>query len=173
MSLLENDKIYLRAVEPEDLDVLYQWENDSSIWEHGSTLTPFSKYVLREYIANSAQDIFQTRQLRLMIIEKTSQTPIGMVDLYDFDPINLRAGIGILLDCAYRQHGFGTQALQLVKDYASRILFLKQLHACVPLPNTPSFRLLQKCGFEPVGHLKAWIRTTEGFVDAYFMQTML
>ena len=173
MALLENDKIQLRALEPEDLDVLYQWENDSIIWHHGSTLTPFSKYVLREYIANSVHDIFQTRQLRLMIVEKVFQIPIGMIDLYDFDPINLRAGVGILLDKAYRQQGFGTQALQLIKDYTSRILFLKQLYVYIPLPNQPSFHLFQKSGYETTGQLKAWIKTTEGFVDAYFMQTTL
>ncbi|GHT72586.1 N-acetyltransferase [Bacteroidia bacterium] len=170
MAFLENNKIRLRALEPEDLGVLYRWENDTALWHHGSTLTPFSKYVLRDYIANSSQDIFQTRQLRLLIVEKQTETPVGAIDLYDFDPVNLRAGVGILIDSAYQRQGFGLQALQLIKNYASQVLFLKQLYVVVPQSNEPSYRLFQKSGFETAGILKDWIKTPEGFVDAYIMQ---
>jgi len=170
MAFLENENILLRALEPEDLDALYKWENDSTLWHYGSTLTPYSKFVLRDYISNSATDIFQSRQLRLMIVEKKTNKSIGTVDLYDFDPLNLRAGIGILLDADYRNQSFGFQALHLMREYAFRFLLLKQLYAYVPETNLPSYKLFQKSGYQEAGLLKAWIKTDGNFMDVYFMQ---
>jgi diamine N-acetyltransferase len=115
-------------------------------------------------------DIFQTRQLRLMIEEKASGNAIGTIDLYDFDPMNLRAGIGILIDAAYRRQGLGCQALQLMKEYAFRFLLLKQLYAYVPKPNESSYRLFCKSGYEESGLLRSWIKSENGFTDVYFMQ---
>ncbi|MDR1526777.1 MAG: GNAT family N-acetyltransferase [Dysgonamonadaceae bacterium] len=171
MALLGNETIVLRAVEPEDLDWLYRWENDPELWRYGSTLTPYSRFTLREYLSNAiSRDIFQSRQLRLMIVEKASQRPVGTVDLYDFEPVHLRAGTGILLDSDYRRRGFGLQALQLMQEYASRILMLKQLYAFIPAGNRPSYRLFQKSGYVEAGLLKSWIQTADGFLDTYLMQ---
>ena len=169
-SYLENDKIILRALEPEDLDILYKWENDSRLWHYGNTLTPYSKFVLRDYLSNSTQDIFQSRQLRLMIVDKENGCSLGTIDLYDFDPLNLRAGIGILLDADYRNQGFGFQALHLIKEYAFRFLLLNQLFAYVPKNNIPSYKLFCKSGYKENGLLHSWIKTANGFEDVYFMQ---
>jgi diamine N-acetyltransferase len=170
MALLENDRIILRALEPEDLDALYKWENDSALWRYGVTLTPYSKFALREYLSDSTQDIFHSHQLRLMIEEKASGKSIGTVDLYDFDLMNLRAGIGILLDADYRHQGYGLQALQLIKEYAFRFLLLKQLYAYVPKSNTPSYKLFLKSGYTESGLLQSWVKTENGFTDVYLMQ---
>src|SRR5659263_158131 len=116
-SLLSTKRIHLRALEPEDLDYLYRWENDDKLWAFGSTLTPFSKFVLRQYIENSGQDLYEAKQLRLVIVETATETPIGTIDLYDFDPFHLRAGIGILIDSAYQKQGFASEALELLKGY--------------------------------------------------------
>ena len=50
MKILENRSISLRAPEPEDLDLLYLWENEPSIWHVSGTLTPFSRYILKQYL---------------------------------------------------------------------------------------------------------------------------
>ncbi|MDR0413574.1 MAG: GNAT family N-acetyltransferase [Dysgonamonadaceae bacterium] len=173
MKLLENDIIRLRALEPEDLDDLYRWENDAALWRHGSTLAPYSRFVLRDYLQHSSPDLFQTRQLRLMITEKKTGTAAGTLDLYDFEPVHLRAGVGILLDENYRNRGFGLQALQLTAEYARRILLLKQLYAHIPQSNPASYNLFKKSGYEEAGRLKAWVKTAQGFVDAYLMQRIL
>jgi diamine N-acetyltransferase len=170
MAFLESDTVLLRALEPEDLDVLYQWENDSELWKYGSTLTPYSKFALRDYLSNSLQDIFHSRQLRLMVVHKETGKPIGTTDLYDYDPINRRAGMGILLDPAYRNKGFGTEVLLLSKVYAFRFLQLEQLYAYVPESNISSFKLFSKCGYMQSGILKSWLKTESGFEDVYFMQ---
>jgi len=65
--LLENEKLRLRAVEPQDLDRLYVWENNPALWIVGNTRQPYSKYALKQYILQSDKDIYESRQLRLMM----------------------------------------------------------------------------------------------------------
>ena len=96
--MLENELIKLRAPEPEDLKVLYEWENDTELWIYGSTIAPFSKYILKKYIATYNTDIFETNQLRFIIESKQDGNVVGIIDLFDFDPFNNRAAVGILVD---------------------------------------------------------------------------
>jgi diamine N-acetyltransferase len=170
MALLENENLLLRALEPEDLDILYQWENNAELWKYGSTLMPYSKFALRDYLTDSLQGIMYTRQLRLMAIEKESRTTIGTVDLFDYDPIHQRAAIGILVDAPFRRKGYGEQILNLTAGYVFRILHLTQLYAYIPLSNASSFNLLSKCGYEQAGLLKSWLKTADGFEDVHLMQ---
>jgi diamine N-acetyltransferase len=170
MAFLENENLFLRALEPEDLDILYAWENNTELWEYGSTLTPYSKFALRDYLTNSLQGIVYSRQLRLMAIEKKSLTAVGTTDLFDYDPIHQRAAIGILVDIPFRRKGYGEEILYLTADYAFNILHLNQLYAHIPLSNTNSFNLLRKCGYEQSGLLKSWLKTSNGFEDVHLMQ---
>lgn len=165
MKLLENDLLRLRAPEPEDLEMLYRWENDTSLWELGSTLSPFSRYVLKQYISESKNDIYEHKQLRLIIELKETRAAVGTIDLYDFDPHHRRAGIGILIDAAHQRKGYAKNALKLIFDYAFSFLNLHQLYATIPVTNTPSLCLFEQCGFETMGILKDWLFTTHGFTD--------
>jgi len=170
MAFLENENILLRALEPEDLDILYEWENNTELWKYGSTLTPYSKFALRDYLTNSLQGIMHTRQLRLMAIDKKSNDVVGTIDLFDYDPIHQRACIGILVDTKFRRNGFGEEILNLTAGYAFNILHLNQLYAYIPTSNTNSYNLLCKCGYKQAGLLKSWNKTSEGFEDVNFMQ---
>ena len=170
MAFLENENLFLRALEPEDLDILYKWENNLELWKYGSTLTPYSKFALRDYLNDSLQGIIYTRQLRLMAVEKESLAVIGTVDIFDYDPIHRRAGIGILVDMQFRGKGYGGEILNLSAGYAFDTLHLNQLYAYIPVSNTASFNLLSKCGYEQAGLLKSWIKTRDGFEDVRLMQ---
>ena len=169
MAYLENDNLFLRALEPEDLDDLYRWENDSELWKHGSTIAPYSKFTLRDYLINSMNDLLLCKQLRLIVVNKKNGQSMGTIDLYDYDPLNLRAGIGILLDIVYRNKGFGKEILELVKEYAFQVLHLNQLFAYIPESNISSFKLFTACGYVQRGLLKAWRKTADGFEDVYFL----
>ena len=94
MAQLENETIRLRALEPEDLELLYRWENNPELWSLGNTMSPYSRYILKEYIRESHRDIFDLKQLRLMIELRSTGAAVGTVDLYDFEPHHRRAGIG-------------------------------------------------------------------------------
>jgi diamine N-acetyltransferase len=169
MHLLENERIRLRALEPEDLANLYAWENNTALWEAGSLLSPCSRYLLKQYILDSGDDIYSRKQLRLMIELKSTTVAAGTIDLYDFDPHHRRAGVGILVDSPYLQQGIATEALILVTEYAFEFLHLHQLYAYIPTTNIPSQRLFERCGFQLMGVMKDWIHTVNGYVDVMIM----
>lgn len=169
--LLENDTIRLRALEPEDLAVLYEWENDTSLWIHGNTLTPYSKLALRQYISDTQQqDIYQAKQLRLMVELKQSEETVGTVDLYDFDFRNNRAGVGILVAESYRNRGLASQVLEIVHEYAFTFLHIHQLYAYIAVDNEYSIRLFEKMGYKRAGILTEWICQASIYKDVYVYQ---
>ncbi len=167
---LEWGKIRFRALEPEDIDLLYEWENDAEIWEISNTYEPFSRYILAKYIKESQRDIYESRQLRL-IIETLDGRPVGAIDLFDFDPFHLRAGVGILIhDEKDRKLGFATDALQLLCKYAASHLRLHQLFANIGSTNQASIKLFTHCGFELCGEKKDWRRTQNGWETELMFQ---
>jgi diamine N-acetyltransferase len=166
-------KISLRPLEPEDIDLLYQWENNMEIWEVSNTRTPFSKYVLAGYLKESARDIYETKQLRL-IIENEKSEAVGAIDLFDFDPYHMRAGIGILIHKPEnRNHGYATDALNAMFGYVVEILGLKQLYANIAAKNEASIHLFEKEGFVESGIKKNWLKTSDGWEDEIFLQKFL
>ncbi|MDR1601640.1 MAG: GNAT family N-acetyltransferase [Tannerella sp.] len=165
MKLLENNRIRLRAPEPEDLDTLYRWENDTSLWESGNTFSPYSRYALKRYIAESANDLYERRQLRLIVELRETSAAIGAIDLYDFEPHHRRAGTGILLDGSWRRKGLATEALTVAVHYAFTFLKLHQLYAHIPRTNIPCLRLFERCGFAAAGVLAEWLHVAEGYAD--------
>ena len=74
---MESELIRLRALEPEDVNILYKWENDTEIWKVSNTVAPFSKHMLRQFIENQQRDIYETRQMRQIIESKAVQLPGG------------------------------------------------------------------------------------------------
>lgn len=168
--LLENRLIRLRAPEPEDLDTLYRWENDTTLWEYGSSITPYSRFALRQYLTESKQDLYSDKQLRMMVELKTTKEPIGAVDFYDFDPYHMRAGVGILIDEAFREEGFGLQSLELLEKYAFGFLNLHQLYAYIPEMNFGSLELFKKAEYNQSGILVDWLSKRNGFENVIVMQ---
>ena len=171
MQILENKNIRLRALEPTDLKLLYEWENDSSIWEVSHTLKPFSLFVLKQYLETSHLDIFESKQLRMVIESKDNNEPVGLIDLFDFDPYHQHAGIGISINnTEQQQKGFATEALQTFCDYAFSVLQLHQVYCNITTKNEASLKLFKNEGFEIVGLKKEWIRTKDGWLDEYLLQ---
>lgn len=177
---LVGELIQLRALEPSDLDRLYKWENDSSIWSVSGTLAPFSRFVLEQYLASAHQDIYSNKQLRLMIDltfdesdeeQEQESFGIGCIDLFDFDPKNRKAGVGILIaDKADRGKGYATEALNLLIDYGFDVLDLHQIYSNVRVDNENSVALFKKVGFEITGLKQDWILDGNRWYDEYTMQ---
>ena len=171
MKTLTGNTIYLRALEPEDLEFVYNIENDEFIWEISHTQTPYSRFLIKQYLENAHQDIYEAKQLRLVICEKETQSTLGLIDLFDFDPKNLRAGIGILLQHPEsRQKGFGSEALDLVIAYAFTHLQLHQLYANISIENEVSLALFAKFGFETIGIKKQWNKVGNSYKDELLVQ---
>lgn len=168
---MEYKDIILRAVEPEDLELFYKWENNEDFWMVSNTITPFSRYTLKRYIENSHKTIFEIGQLRLMIDIRQTGESIGTVDLFDFDPYHSRAGVGILI--AVREHrrkGYATMALTALIAYCFNTLKLHQLYCNIPESNLASLNLFTSQGFRVAGLKKDWIRSGDSYSGEYFLQ---
>ncbi|MBQ5623203.1 MAG: GNAT family N-acetyltransferase [Alistipes sp.] len=161
----------LRALEPEDLELMYGWENDMQIWRVSGTVAPFSRHVLSRLIEEQQFDIYATRQMRL-VIEHDGQA-VGAVDLFEFDPHNRRAGVGIIVDSQHRAQGLGYDALKALEQYARQTLHLHQLWCSVTVDNEASLKLFRKAGYVECGLRREWILTSDGALDEILMQKIL
>jgi diamine N-acetyltransferase len=171
MNILENTDIKLRALEKTDIDILYKWENSEESWEVSNTLTPFSRYVLNKYLETAHRDIYENKDLRLVIARKSDDEPVGLIDLFDFDPFHSRAGLGILVaEQRDRQMGYAKQALECMVNYSFRILKLHILYANIADSNIASKSLFSGLGFENTGLKKDWLRTLKGREDELYYQ---
>lgn len=156
MVSLKGQHIYLRALEPLDLVFLQAIENNEAFWDLSHTQTPFSKYTLENYIENSSQDIYEAKQLRL-VISNYQNDALGLIDLFDFDPKNRRAGVGIIIkDRKDRRRGVASESLSLLTKYCFTILELHQLYANISENNMASLNLFEGLGFQKVGLKQDW-----------------
>ncbi len=164
--------VRLRALEPEDLSVLYETENETAIWDTGNTNVPYSRQVLIDYIANSRADIYADGQVRLMAENESGET-VGMVDLVNFDPRHRRAELGIVTRKAFRNMGYGKAIVRQVVDYARRMIHLHQIYAIVACDNKESLVLLENIGFEEVVCLNDWLYDGKEYKPALMLQIFL
>jgi len=171
MVTLKGNSIYLRALEPSDLEYLYAIENNESIWEVSNTQTPYSRFLIRQYLKNAHQDIYEAKQLRLAICRNDEFPAIGLVDIFDFDPKNNRAGVGIVIQHQEdRNTGVGAEALELLIQYSFRQLQLHQLYANIGVDNNASLALFAKFGFEKIGIKKQWNLVDGKYQDEILFQ---
>ena len=179
--------IHLRAMEPEDIDAIYRWENDPSVWIDSAAHQPFSRHALSQFIEeNSRADIYSCRQLRLMAekidahvqsftgaSDPVGAPAVGCVDLFDFDPYHRRAGVGIIVDSQHRRHGIGLAILYALEDFAREHLQLHQLHCTIAANNIASIALFEKAAYQRCGTMKDWVSNKRMWTDAYMYQKLL
>jgi len=168
--MFENEKIKLRAVEPEDLEILYRWENNPNYWHAGELRTPHSKFALKQYILTSGKNIYESKQLRFMIESKTLNKTVGTIDLFDFDVFNSRVGVGLLIDEPHRGNGLAEESVMLIEEFVFNYLKINQLYAHVAETNEISEKLFEKCGFAKTCVLKDWISAENGFANVILFQ---
>ena len=168
---LSDKDLSLRIAEPSDAALIYRWENDRSLWRVSETSAPTSLFQVEQFlIANS--DWVANRQLRLMIELEGAPEPVGSVDLFDYDPVNGRIGLGVLVTAPYRRQGIATRAIQLTLDYLFHDLLVHQVHCLIGEGNTASVQLFERLGFHHGERRKDWIKTPEGYLDATFYQKL-
>lgn len=159
-------------MEPEDVDPLLKWENNSDNWEVSNTLVPFSKHTI-ELFVNSVQDIYANKQLRFMICLNNGEV-IGCVDLFDLDPKHQRVGVGILIaEKPERGKGYAKEALEKIIDYSKNTLNLHQVYCNILSENTTSIGLFKSFGFEKIGSKKDWINSSGIYKDEEMYQLIM
>jgi len=170
--MIEGKNIYLRALEPEDIDFLYAIENNQELWQYSATQTPYARFVLKEYLDNAFRDIYEVKQLRL-VIESPEKEVAGLIDLYDFDPKNKRVGVGIVVTEKYQNKGFAFEAIQLLSNYCFTHLDIHQIYADIDEKNHKSILLFEKAGFVKSGMKNDWNYHNGKFSNVLFYQLIV
>ena len=172
MTQLENKDVILRALEPEDIDLLFELENDTDLWKYSNRSQPYSKHLLKNYITNAHKHIFEIRQIKFTIIIENN-LPVGFVDLFDYEPLHHRAAVGLVVQKESRERGYGTAALQLIDSYAKKHLQLHQLYAHIAVENKASVELFKGEGYVFVGKKKDWNFYDDQFHDEFIYQKII
>lgn len=154
---IKGKKIYLRAMEPEDLDLIFEVENSEELWQVSATNVPVSRFAVRNFIANTTNDIYTDKQLRLMACIADSDTPAAIADITDFDPRHSRAEVGIAVLPGFRGKGIATDTLLTLSQYARRELRIRLLYAIVGESNAAALRLFEKAGYTKAAVLSEWL----------------
>ena len=168
---LNKMKLRLRALEPSDLEMMYDIENDESLWVYSNTTSPFSKHTLKNFIENSHLDILDHKQVRLVIYDDSNS--YGFIDLFDYNHISRRAGIGIVIFERFRSKGFGSLSLKLIEEHVLNHVPIHQLYANISSDNFESISLFKKNGYCRVGIKKDWVFYKNKFNDVVLFQKIL
>lgn len=170
--MIKGERVLLRAVEPEDLDLMYLIENDTELWQFGCSNVPYSRHALRCFIEETRNDIFLDRQLRL-VIQTQEGVAIGFADLQNYDPQHNRAEVGVVLVPEAQGKGYAKEALMLLSQYAGRHLHLHLLYAFVSGKNAAARRVFTKAGYNLVSVLPEWLKEGNGYSDACILTLVL
>lgn len=164
---LSGEKIYLSPIEPQDADFLTAGENDPEVREALFLALPVS----REQQENKIQNFISSKDSIVFIIrERETNKPVGQTALFRIDYISRSAIFYLaILDKGCWSKGFGTEATQLMVDYAFETLNLNriQLHVCAE--NTPAIKIYQKVGFVKEGVLRQAMYRNGDYVDFWVM----
>ena len=165
-------KVKFRALEMDDLQWLYLIENDEGLWKYSNTIVPFSKEILTKYILNSNRDIFDVKQLRMVVYSK-EVSRIGLIDLYDFSPENKRLALGIIIDEKYRNIGVAKKALFLIEKWIKSRLDIHQIYVNIGEENLISIKLFKSLGYNKIGLKKDWNFYNNKFNSEFTFQKIL
>ena len=170
--MLNIGNISLRAIEPEDVDFILDIENDSSIWHVSNIHNPFSRFDIEQYVLLSDKDVYSAKQIRFIICDNSNPQPIniGIIDVFDFDAHNRRAGIGIIVVEKMRNRGYAAKALDILIDYMMNELNIHQLFCNIGMDNKNSIELFESRGFERVGIKKDWNLVNNIWIDELLLQ---
>lgn len=163
---------YLRAIEPEDLDLMYIVENDPEVCRYSCTTVPLSRYALRRYIEESGGDLYRDSQVRMTIMDAATGAPCGFLDITDLDAAHRRAQVGIVLVPEAQGRGIATGALHEAAIYA-RSQGLHQLYAIVADENVRAKNLFLRSSYKEVAVLPQWLCCDGVFTDAVLYQHIL
>lgn len=131
----------LRKVDPADVDLLYEWANDSEVRKNAFHTEPILYENHVKWFAKMLEDssVYQYILYR-------GESPIGQIRL---NVEGDEALIDYSISPEYRGKGFGSKLLQLVRKQivADKISAVTKMIGQVKYENQASARAFEKCGF--------------------------
>jgi ribosomal-protein-alanine N-acetyltransferase len=159
---LEAESICFKALDLKDAEEIHKYASDEEVsrfigWKLMHTLNETRDYI--EVMINREP---AGTHLYASIVLKATQAIIGTAMIFNFDKEANHAEIGYVFHKDHWGKGYGTEAVNLMNNFAFEKLCLHKIHANVVDANIGSSRILEKNGFELEGRLK----------DHYFIEEM-
>jgi len=170
--MLTKDNIQLRIPEPEDIDFILSMENNSKLWHVSSTHNPFSRFDIEQYVLLSDKDVYSAKQIRFLIdcVDSPTNNTVGIIDIFDFDAHNKRAGIGVSIIDEKREKGYAGISLDIVINYLFNHLNIHQIYCNIEEDNINSIKLFNGRGFVNSGIKKDWNLRNKQWINELFFQ---
>lgn len=161
------DKIYLRAIESDDIDSYVTWLNDCEVREYLSKALPFNKIREKDWVDGLYKD---DHNIVFGIALKESDQLIGNIGLHGISMINRHATLGIFIgDKTCWSKGYGTEAVKLVIKYGFEQLNLHRITLTVFDFNARAIRAYEKAGFKMEGIYREHLYRNGKYCDVHFM----
>lgn len=142
--------ITLRPPNSSDFDLLFHWENHPDVLQFNTEEKAVSKEVLTKFLS-SIHDIHLNRQLRLMICYPNELSPIGTLDVFNFDTEHKCYGLGVIIfESENRRKGYATEAIESLIEYSRKHWPMEYIYCNVDRGNKTSNDFFLSLGFELV-----------------------
>ena len=112
-------------------------------------------------------------ELKLYIFPDNIEEPVGCVELYNYDPVNHRAAVGIIISNEYRHRGYGCEAIKSLASFCRDNTSLHQIYADIAATNTASIRIFQKANFQHCATMHDWVVRGDQYLDTYRFQLII
>jgi len=168
--MLNGSVAFLRTPDISDVQFMLDIENNERYWHLSGVTSPYSKKDIEQFINESSSNLKTDCQLRLVIIDISTKKRAGLLDVFEYEPLHKRAGIGIFLLEEFRGHGLASDALRVLIQYLFKIMKLHQLWCNILTENTESMKLFNGAGFNQTAIKKDWIFHNGKFHDEAIFQ---
>jgi RimJ/RimL family protein N-acetyltransferase len=149
---IQGERIDLLVKNIDHIKVYYKWVNNPIVRKHLSIEVPESLEVMKKEWFPDYKDY---ENIWFEIWHKEDQIPIGMVGLFRIKYIYRNAELGIFLgESEYWGRGIGTEAVNLMLEYAFNTLSFHKIAVTINVSNTQSLKMFKNIGFIEEGHLK-------------------
>ncbi|MGB9587389.1 MAG: GNAT family N-acetyltransferase [Armatimonadota bacterium] len=151
--MIRGEKTILRAIEPSDVRQLWEWTQDEEIMRlRNFPVVPTS---LAEAERDFEESLGQDPSLVRLAITTMDGKLIGEIALRNIDYRNGNADFTIAIgDRDYWGHGYGTDAIRALMQYAFEQLNLYRITLYVHAFNHRAIRAYEHCGFRHEGCLR-------------------
>ena len=158
--------VKLRAIQASDLEAWYSYLCIPSVIEHTSWNLQ-SPADLAGYLSG-AEPVTESSRLRLAIVLRESNAPVGTVGFNTVSAENRSAEIAYDLSPSVWHQGIATYAWKLMVAWAQEHVGVVHVQATVLESNIRSQAVLTRCNFEREGLLRSY-RMVRGKTGNFFM----
>lgn len=145
-SPFEGRLVRLRAREPEDEPLSFQWFNDPEVTQFLTLRYPLSHASEREFLERQSQPAYGMASFS--VVKKSDGALLGGISLEDGQPENRSATLGIAIgDKAAWDGGYGTDAMRVLCRFGFDHMNLHRIQLEVYEGNERARHVYEKVGF--------------------------